>query len=111
TAGHDPDWKFLNHGLPDSARFTEEWLTFQHSGAVIRADSGYGITAGFPPVRVTTHLDEATYGEPVEARWTMEGDHPMSWYRKFPTGGRFFYTALGHHTETYDTVTFFRRQV
>lgn len=113
-AGQEPDWKFLNRGLPDSARFREEWLTFSQSGEKVRA-GGYSselvLAGNYPPVVVTTNLDETTYGQPLAPNYTMGGDHPVSWYRKFNTGGRFFYTALGHNTSTFDSVYFFRRQV
>jgi hypothetical protein len=29
------------------------------------------------------------------------GDHPISWYRVHPEGGRFFYTALGKRAQHY----------
>jgi hypothetical protein len=113
-AGSNGDWKFLNHGLPDSARFHEEWLTFSRSSAELRA-GGYSSdlvqSGNYPPVVVTTNLDETTYEQPVTSSQSMGGDHPMSWYRKFSTGGKFFYTAIGHRTETYDSVYFFRRQL
>jgi hypothetical protein len=35
----------------------------------------------------------------------------MSWFKELPGGGRFFYTALGHRTSTFDSIYFFRRQL
>jgi type 1 glutamine amidotransferase len=40
-------------------------------------------------------VDEKTY-----AGGQMGEFHPMAWCRKF-WGGKMFYTALGHHPETY----------
>jgi len=39
------------------------------------------------------------------------GDHPLSWYKQLPTGGRFFYTALGHRADIWESARTFRRQI
>ena len=48
-------------------------------------------------VSVLLSLDEASYSPGAGA---MEGDHPIAWYHEYG-GGRAFYTALGHTTESY----------
>lgn len=85
TARLDPDGRFLNRGLPDTARFVEEWLSFTTNADAIRATG----------VKVTVNVDEDSYEGGLGGASAM-GDHPLSWYRTFPEGGRFFYTAIGH---------------
>jgi type 1 glutamine amidotransferase len=89
--GTDASWWFLNRGLPDTARFVEEWFSFTTNGDVIRSNPG---------LNVTVDINEATYQAGLGGARAM-GDHPMSWYRNFPEGGRFFYTAIGHRAQTY----------
>jgi type 1 glutamine amidotransferase len=98
----DPSFAFLDRGLPDTA-FTDEWFSFQQTGAAIRAT---------PYLKVTLTVDENSYVGGLGGALAM-GDHPMSWYRNFPTGGRFFYTALVHLSQnmTTDTNGFWRRQM
>lgn len=98
SAGHlDDNGRFLNRGLPDTARFVEEWFSFTTNGDVIRATG----------VKVTVRIDEKSYGDSASGQWRLGGarimgdDHPLSWYRAFPEGGRFFYTALGHRPQHY----------
>jgi type 1 glutamine amidotransferase len=99
----EPSWRLLNAGLSDTD-FVDEWLYFQDNGSTIRATPG---------LKVTVNLDEATVSgsnPPVPM-----GDHPMSWYREFPEGGRFFYTAMGSRPNLWNTALnqprFVRRQV
>src|SRR5690606_5199675 len=61
------------------------------NGNVIRAKSG---------LKVAVTVDEASYAGGMGATRVM-GDHPMSWFRELPGGGRFFFTALGHRTSSY----------
>jgi hypothetical protein len=110
-ARHDPKWKALNRGLPDTARFMDEWSSFTTNGDIIRATPG---------LKVTVNIDESSYAGGMGGARVM-GDHPMSWYREFSEGGRLFYTALGHRARSYTgpatTATtpeagyFFRRQL
>jgi hypothetical protein len=95
-----PSWKLLNRGLPDTARFREEWFYFTHSGATIRSRSFL-----IPTVNVDENSMFISPG-----RGAM-GDHPLSWYRELPEGGRFFYTSLGHRDYTYTGLYYFRRQM
>ena len=73
------------HLGPSWAR-TDEWYAFRRNP---RAD-----------VRVLLSVDEAGY-----EGGTMGPDHPIAWCRDF-SGGRSFYTALGHADEAYLDVPF-----
>ena len=86
AAASDPSWRFLNRGLPDTARFVEEWISFTANGGTIRANPG---------LKVALRIDEASYENGMGGAIAM-GDHPMSWYRPQSGGGRFFYTGIGH---------------
>jgi type 1 glutamine amidotransferase len=66
-------------GLASSIVINEEWYSYNSNPRTI------------PNVRVLFNIDESTC--PL---CTKMGDHPISWTRVEPTGGRFFYTALGH---------------
>jgi type 1 glutamine amidotransferase len=111
TAGKgEPSWRELNRGLRDTVRLFEEWYFFKEPGDSLRKVSG---------LRVSAHLDEASLEGGLGGQVAM-GDHPLSWYRSFPEGGRLFYTSLGHrpsnHTGTGTGATpegtaFLRRQV
>ncbi len=82
----DSTWKFLNRSLADTT-FLEEWFSFTTNGNVIRS---------YPGVKVTVNIDESSYQGGLGGARAMGADHPMSWYRYLPSGGRFFYTAVGH---------------
>ena len=104
---NDPDstWRFLNKSLGDTT-FLEEWFSFTTNGNVIR---------GYPGVKVTVNIDEASYNGGLGGARAMGADHPMSWYRYLPTGGRFFYTAVGHRANIWAGTSaqprFLRRQL
>ncbi|MCD6025122.1 MAG: hypothetical protein K0Q91_2038 [Fibrobacteria bacterium] len=85
----DASWRFLNRGLPDTARFMDEWLFYTSTGAQLRARSG---------LKVSLNLKEDGINPGGLAPM---GDHPLAWYRAFPQGGRFFYTALGHRAQNF----------
>jgi type 1 glutamine amidotransferase len=70
-------------GIPSEWRRTDEWYAFGENPR--------------PNVSVLLTLDETTYA-PGTA--TMGADHPMAWYHEYE-GGRAFYTALGHTSESY----------
>jgi hypothetical protein len=101
----DSNWKFLNKSLADTT-FLEEWFSFTTNGNVIRS---------YPGVKVTVNIDEASYTGGLGGARAMGTDHPMSWYRVLPTGGRFFYTAVGHRANIWAGTTanprFLRRQL
>jgi hypothetical protein len=100
----DSTWKFLNRSLADTT-FLEEWFSFQTNGNVIRS---------YPGVKVTVNIDETSYNGGLGGARAMGADHPMSWYRYLPTGGRFFYTAVGHRANIWQggaQPRFLRRQL
>jgi type 1 glutamine amidotransferase len=68
--------------LPDLWVRTDEWYNFQTNPR----DNG--------DIHVLASLDEASY-----AGGRM-GDHPIAWYRSYD-GGRAWYTAGGHTSESY----------
>lgn len=74
--------------LPTPWRRTDEWYAF-------RANPRQN-------VHVLLSLDETSYA-PGEAN--MGGDHPVAW-RHEHDGGRGFYTALGHTSESYSDPLF-----
>lgn len=101
-------WKYLNkeifsNGLDTS--FTEEWFFFTTSGTSIRSQAN---------LKPTTKLIESSLAGGLGGQTAM-GDHPHSWYRTNPLGGRFFYTGVGHRPNLWNTNAqaprFFRRQL
>jgi len=74
-------------GLPTRWMRTDEWYNFRKNP---RSD-----------VNVLIALDESTY----DSGDNPMGDHPIAWYHKFD-GGRAFYTALGHTSESYQEELF-----
>jgi type 1 glutamine amidotransferase len=74
--------------LPATWTRNDEWYNF-------RADPS-------PHVSVLIQVDEMTY-----MGGTMGTNHPISWYHEFD-GGRAWYTAMGHTTESYSDPLFLR---
>ncbi|HLU12043.1 MAG TPA: ThuA domain-containing protein [Oceanobacillus sp.] len=72
--------------LPETWEHRDEWYNF-HSNP--REN-----------VNVILSVDESTY-----EGGTMGGDHPISWAHEFD-GGRAFYTALGHTSESFSEALF-----
>jgi type 1 glutamine amidotransferase len=68
-------------GLPIQWTRVEEWYNFSSNPR--------------PRVHVLATLDESTY-----SGGSMGADHPISWCQ-FYDGGRAWYTAMGHASETY----------
>lgn len=67
----------------------------------IRTDEWYNFTSNpRPKVHVLITIDETTYVGGV-----MGTDHPIAWYHAFD-GGRSWYTALGHTSESYSEPLF-----
>jgi len=100
---HEDSWRFLNRGALSNGLDTslfDEWLYFTTSGATIRIQ---------PNLKATLNLVEASIANPGSQ--APMGDHPISWYKHLPTGGRFFYTALGHRADVWTGARTFRRQV
>jgi hypothetical protein len=109
AAQNENDFKYLNANIMpsgDTARFVEEWFSFETQGNAIRAT---------PNLKVTVNINEASYAGGLGGAQSLGADHPMSWYRRTPgTGGRFFYTAVGHRAQNYDSLgptPFLRRQI
>ncbi len=59
-------------------------------------------------VNVLLTIDESTYG--LESCGGMGADHPMAWYQEYD-GGRSFYTALGHTSDSFTSDGHFRDHV
>lgn len=74
--------------LPSPWRRTDEWYAFQ--------------TNPRASVHVLLSLDERSYS-PGDAN--MDGDHPIAWCHEYD-GGRAFYTALGHTSESFSDPLF-----
>jgi len=75
-------------GLPNPWHRTDEWYAFQSNPR--------------PDVHVLLSLDESSYS-PGSAN--MNGDHPIAWCHEYD-GGRAFYTALGHTSESFSDPLF-----
>ncbi|WP_030689684.1 ThuA domain-containing protein [Streptomyces globisporus] len=96
-AGHPPLQPGLVHvedpAHPATAHLPAEWAW---------TDEWYDFTS--PPrgagVRVLLRADESTY-----TGGTHGADHPLSWCHE-KAGGRFFFTALGHTSDSYATPAF-----
>lgn len=99
----DANWQYLNRGLFSNgfdSTFIEEWFFFTNSGAQIRAR---------PYLKPTTKLIESSLANPNTS--LNMGDHPHSWFRALPSGGRTFYTGLGHRSNVWQGTRAFRRQI
>jgi type 1 glutamine amidotransferase len=69
----------------------------------VRTDEWYAFTSNpRGRVHVLLSLDESSYS-PGDSG--MDGDHPIAWDQTFE-GGRSFYTALGHTSESYQEPLF-----
>lgn len=69
----------------------------------VRTDEWYGFqTNPRDQVDVLLEVDETSF---VAGAGAMGEDHPIAWCHDFD-GGRSFYTALGHTTESYADATF-----
>jgi type 1 glutamine amidotransferase len=74
----------IDAGLPmsdDTARLNEEWYAYKTNPRTT------------PNVTVLYTMDEASCNNACSP---VMGDHPIVWVRKEPTGGRFFYSGMGH---------------
>ena len=67
--------------LPAEWTRTDEWYDFRDDPS--------------PRVNILIRIDETTY-----SGGTMGASHPMAWWHEYE-GGRAWYTALGHTTESY----------
>jgi len=76
------------NGLPNPWERLEEWYNFEYNPETVNG------------VNVVLKVDESTY-----IGGQMGSNHPIAWYREYD-GGRSYYTALGHHAETYSDSLF-----
>ncbi|MDX1618969.1 MAG: ThuA domain-containing protein [Balneolaceae bacterium] len=83
--------RVLNRNHPSTSHLPAEW---------VRTDEWYNFKEIQPHINVLANLDESTYrgGENGE-------NHPIAWYHEFE-GGRVFYTAGGHTSESYSEPLF-----
>ena len=72
--------------LPSAYTFRDEWYNFQNDPT--------------PSVNVLVTIDETTY-----SGGTMGPGHPISWNHEYD-GGRAWYTAMGHRSQTFDDADF-----
>jgi len=75
-------------GLPNPWRRSDEWYAFKSNPR--------------PNVHVLLSLDESSY---TAGTAHMDGDHPVAWCHEYD-GGRAFYTALGHTSESFSDPLF-----
>lgn len=100
----EPDWRALNRGVFPNGKdttFFEEWVFFTNSGGQIRSRSS---------LKPTMNLNDSSLLVGNTGIF-LSADHPISWYRLLPTGGRFFYTTLGHRAQNWQGNRTFRRQL
>jgi type 1 glutamine amidotransferase len=93
---------FLSHPDVQQASIRVEDATFPATRDLpnpwVRTDEWYAFTSNpRGRVNVLLSLDESSYS-PGDSG--MGGDHPIAWYQVYE-GGRSFYTALGHTSESY----------
>ena len=75
-------------GLPNPWHRTDEWYSFKSNPR--------------SKVHVLLSLDERSY---TPGSSSMNGDHPIAWCQEYD-GGRAFYTALGHTSESFSDPSF-----
>ncbi|GAA2336319.1 ThuA domain-containing protein [Dactylosporangium salmoneum] len=96
---------FLSHPAVQAAKVVVEDSTHAATqglpASFTRTDEWYDFTANpRPSVHVLTSVDNSSYSGS-----TMGSDHPTTWCQVFD-GGRSFYTALGHTTESWSEANF-----
>ena len=80
-------------GGPDTARFDEEWYAYKTN------------PRNAPNVSVLYTMDEASCDLKCSP---VMGDHPIVWARSEPTGGRMFYSGMGHFDHIFKKTEFTR---
>lgn len=98
---------FLDHPNPDNVQKGRFYVTDKSNPLVMgmpdefeHTDEFYSFKQIDPSIKVVLKIDEKSY------RGGRNGDnHPMSWYHEFD-GGRAFYTAMGHTSETFSEELF-----
>lgn len=79
---------------PSTAEIESPWT---------RDDEWYDLRDMQPGLSILLEIDETSYKSPGEN--PAQEPRPIAWYREFD-GGRTFYTALGHTSESYDEPAF-----
>ena len=90
----EADFIIKDRTFPATSFFTD---TIWH-----RTDEMYNFKKINPDINVLITIDENTYDGGING-----DNHPMSWYHDYD-GGRSFYTALGHTSETYSEENFLK---
>lgn len=88
----------INAGLAAEAWMNDEWY-----GYATNPRTATGTV-------ILTNIDEASMPGLTDADGRM-GDHPISWCKVNATGGRLFYTAMGHRDSIMQKNAFARRQL
>ncbi|WAC14750.1 ThuA domain-containing protein [Dyadobacter pollutisoli] len=84
-----------NRGLPGRWTKADEWYNFKEN---IRKNEGF---------QVLLSLNDGSY---PSFWYKMNGDHPISWTHRVGKG-RMFYTAMGHHADTFSDPTAMRHMI
>jgi len=87
-------------GLPTRWTRTDEWYNFQSPVNPSVGGGGDDYSPRGSDVKVLATVDESTYDE-QDGNATND-DHPVSWCSEFD-GGRVWYTAMGHTSESFNT--------
>ena len=90
----DEGFKAINAGIDKVTKVTDEWYSYQSAPRTI------------PGIKVLSTLNEGTYSPS-----SRMGDHPISWYRNPPDGGRMYYTGAGHDWVYFRDTYWLRRQM
>ena len=112
----EPDWVFYNELLgthiADHPQIQTATVRIEDRGNLssadapdpwVRTDEWYNFVSNpRPSVQVLATVDESTY-----VGGTMGADHPIMWCHEFQ-GGRSWYTAMGHTSESYAEPAFRR---
>lgn len=91
---HDATLHVAEAGHPATAQLPDPWT---------REDEWYDLRDVQPGLSVLLEIDESTYKSPAEN--PAPDPRPIAWHREFD-GGRTFYTALGHTSESWTEPAF-----
>ena len=91
---HDATLHVADADHPATASLPDPWM---------RADEWYDLRDLQPGISVLLDIDETTYKSPAEN--PAPDPRPIAWYREFD-GGRTYYTALGHTSESWSDAPF-----
>lgn len=81
----------VDHEHPSTSFLPDKW---------VRTDEWYNFRDINPDINVLMNLEESTYEGGENGK-----DHPIAWYHEYD-GGRIFYTAGGHTSESYSDSLF-----